>query len=90
MPSRAANPGRKDEDMAKRRMRFGTWCNKDINDSTKIVYEFKTAEGKTLYFTSEDKQSFSMLARLRYAWIESIEYVSNEFSTHWYAKLYED
>lgn len=73
-----------------RRMRFGTWCRKDPNDETKIVYEFTTAEGETLYFTSEDSVSFSMLTRIRCAWIEKIEYVSNEFSTHWFAKLYED
>lgn len=73
-----------------RRMRFVTWCRKDVNDETKIVYTFKTYDGKTLFFTSEDDCSFSMIRRIRNAWIESIEYVQNEFSTHWHATLYED
>ena len=33
--------------MAKRRMRFGTWCKKDLNDTTKIVYIFHTYDGIT-------------------------------------------
>lgn len=76
--------------MAKRRMRFITWCKKDREDETKIVYEFKLADGHTEYFTSEDTVSFSMMERIRNAWIDEITYVSNEFSTHWFAKLYED
>lgn len=76
--------------MAKRRMRFGTWCRKDEDDETKIVYEFKTYDGDTLYFTSEDDMSFSMIHRLHYAWIDKIEKIENEVSTHWFAKLYEE
>ena len=77
-----------------RRMRFGTWCKKDLEDETKIVYTFRMKENDgevhTAYFTSEDEQSFSMISRLHNAWIEKIEYIDNEFSTHWNAVLYED
>ncbi len=77
-----------------RRMRFGTWCRKDPEDTTKIVYTFKTKEWdgteKTLYFTSEDECSFSMLSRLNNAWIEKIERVKNEFENCWNVVLYED
>lgn len=77
-----------------RRMRFGTWCKKDPTDETKIVYTFKMKEADgtrhTSYFTSEDTCSYTMLSRLREAWIESIERVKNEFSDHWAVVLYED
>ena len=78
----------------KRRMRFGTWCNKDLNDETKIIYTFKMKEADgsehTEYFTSEDFASYSMLSRLREAWIESIKRVQNEFEDAWNVVLYED
>ena len=78
----------------KRRMRYGTWCKKDPEDTTKIVYTFKMKEWDgykhTELFTSEDPQSFSMIHRLREAWIESIERVQNDFSDHWAVILYED
>lgn len=77
-----------------RRMRFGTWCKKDPNDETKIVYTFhmKESDGSehTMYFTSEDKASYSLLNRLRAAWIMKLERVTNELSDHWFAELYED
>lgn len=73
-----------------RRMRYGTWCGKDPDDETKIVYTFhmKERDGHehTERFTSDDPQSFSMLVRLREAWIKSIEKVSG----HWAVELYED
>ena len=76
-----------------RRTRFGTWCKRDPEDTTKIVYTFhmKEADGRehTEYFTSEDPQSWSMLSRLRNAWIQKIEKVTNEFQDAWYAELYE-
>ena len=79
--------------MAKR-MRFGTWCKKDPDDETKIVYTFKMKEWDgsehTEYFTSEDQQSFSMLHRLRDSWIESIDRVKNEFEDAWNVVLSED
>ena len=78
----------------KRRMRFGTWCRKDLEDTTKIVYTFKMKEWdgtvETRYFTSEDVVSYSMIERIRNAWIESVERIRNEFSDHWYVVLYED
>lgn len=78
----------------KRRMRFGTWCRKDLDDDTKIVYTFKMkdADGnsRTAYFTSDDKCSFSMIWRLRNAWIERIDRVENEFECCWNVVLYED
>lgn len=77
-----------------RRMRFGTWCRKDPEDTTKIVYTFRMKEWDgyehTALFTSDDPQSFSMLSRLREAWVESIERVQNGFSDHWAVVLYED
>lgn len=73
-----------------RRMRFGTWCRKDIKDETKIVYIFKTLNDGEMYFTSDEEVSYSMLGRLRWAWIEKIERVTNGFSDHWLAVLYED
>lgn len=75
--------------MAKRRTRFGTWCKRDINDTRKINYTFRMKEGAetvTRTFTSEEDVERPMLYRLRYAWIESIELINNE----WYAVLYED
>ncbi len=80
--------------MARRRMRFGTWCRKDPDDMTLIAYTFKTKEWdgteKIYYFTSEDVCSFSMLERLRNAWIESITRVKNELADQWNIVLYED
>ena len=81
--------------MAKRRMRFGTWCAKDPDDETLICYEFhmKDADGfqYTKYFTSEDEQDHSMLYRLRYAWINTIEKRTTDSGQEvWYAKLYEE
>lgn len=77
-----------------RRMRFGTWCKKNPDDETKIVYTFKMKEWdgtvRPLYFTSEDDVSLSMINRMRNAWIESIKRVKNEFSDHWCVVLYED
>lgn len=70
----------------KRRMRFLTWCKKDVNDERKINYTLKTYEGTVLKFTSDEEQPYSMLTRLQNAWIESIELVNNE----WFAVLYED
>lgn len=77
-----------------RRMRFGTWCRKDINDKRKINYTFRAFEdGVDAHFTSEDTCNFSTLERLRYAWIESIELIKNESNNpegEWYVILYED
>lgn len=77
-----------------RRMRFGTWCRKDPDDETPINYTFKTKDAfgddVTMYFTSEDECSYSMIRRLYNAWIESIELVSNEFQHAWNVVLYED
>lgn len=79
--------------MGKRRMRFGTWCRKDEDDEHKINYTFTDSDGEVLYFTSEDIVSWSMLSRIRNAWIISIELIKNEFNNpegEWYAILYED
>lgn len=77
-----------------RRMRFGTWCRKDPEDTTKIVYTFRMKEmdgtEHTEYFTSDDACSYSMLSRLREAWVEKIDRIQNEFSDHWYVVLYEE
>lgn len=70
----------------KRRTRYINWCKKDANDERKINYTLKTYDGKLLKFTSEEAQPFSILERLRYAWIESIELINNE----WNVVLYED
>ena len=69
----------------KRRMRFITWASKDPDDDTKIFYTFRAKE-KTLYFTSEDTVSFSMMERIRAAWVEKIEKVNNA----WNVIIYED
>ena len=69
-----------------RRMRFGTWCKKDINDERKINYTLKTYDKKILKFTSDDEQPPSMLGRLQNAWIEKISLIDNE----WIAILYEE
>lgn len=81
--------------MAKRRMRFGTWCVKDPDDETMIVYEFLMKEENgfqyTKYFTSEDAQDISMLYRVQYAWIDTIEKrITDSGLEVWFAKLYED
>ena len=73
-------------DMAKRRMRFVTWCKKDVNDERKIHYTLKTYDYKVLNFTSEEEQPRSMLIRLQNAWIDKIKLVNNE----WFATLYEE
>ena len=72
--------------MAKRRMRFVTWCKKDVNDKRKINYTLKTYDYKVLNFTSEEEQPRSMLIRLQNAWIDKIKLVNNE----WFATLYEE
>ena len=76
--------------MSKRRMRFGTWCKKDLNDETMIIYtvHLKEWDGKenTKYFTSKDIVSFSMIHRLYEMWIKSIKRVKNA----WVVELYED
>ena len=66
---------------------------KDENDERKINYTFTDSDGEVLYFTSEDIVSWSMLSRIRNAWITSIELIKNEFNNpegEWYAVLYED
>lgn len=77
-----------------RRTRFGTWAKKDPDDTTKIAYTFKIKEWdgsvKVLYFTSEDKCSYTMLGRIRQAWIEKIERIKNEFEDCWNVVIYED
>ena len=72
--------------MAKRRMRFITWCKKDINDKRKINYTLKTYDEKIEKFTSEDLMPHSMMVRLQTAWIDTIELVDNE----WNVLLYEE
>ena len=72
--------------MTKRRMRFVTWCKKDVNDERKINYTLKTYDDKVLNFTSEEEQPRSMLIRLQNAWIDKIKLVNNE----WFATLYEE
>lgn len=78
-----------------RRMRFGTWCKKDPEDTRKIVYTFHMKENDGTkhdrYFTSEDIVSWSMLSRIRQAWIKEIKLVNNEFERDtWFVELYED
>lgn len=77
-----------------RRMRFGTWCRKDPEDTTPIIYTFrmKEADGqeRTERFTSEDSQSYAMLSRLRESWVESIKRVKNDSGDVWNVVLYED
>ena len=72
--------------MTKRRMRFVTWCKKDVNDERKINYTLKTYDDKVLNFTSEEEQPRSMLIRLQNSWIDKIKLVNNE----WFATLYEE
>ena len=72
--------------MAKRRMRFVTWCKKDVDDERKINYTLKTHDGKILKFTSEEVQPRSMLNIVRNSWIDKIELVNNE----WFVALYEE
>ena len=77
-----------------RRMRFVTWCRKEPDDNTTIAYTFnlidENGEHLTKYFTSDDTCSFVFMERLRAAWIESIDRVSNEFFDGWNVVLYED
>lgn len=70
----------------KRRMRFITWAKKDPEDTTKIIYTLKTADEGTLHFTSDDEVEYSIMQRIRYAWIERIEKVDGA----WEVVLYED
>lgn len=72
--------------MAKRRMRFITWCKKDIHDERKINYTLKTYDNKIEKFTSEDSVTYSMMVRLQNAWVDTIELVNNE----WNVLLYEE
>lgn len=80
--------------MAKRRTRFITWCKRDVEDETPIRYTFKSKEAdgqeSVEHFTSEQCVSFSLLERIRYAWIESITLESDESGNYWNAVLYED
>lgn len=80
--------------MAGRRTRFVTWAKRVPDDETPIVYTFKakepTGEDRTYYFTSEDTVSFTMMERIRQAWIEKIDRVQNEFEDAWNVILYED
>jgi hypothetical protein len=74
-----------------KRIRFGTW---DIDDERKVNYTFRDSKtNKTYYFTSEDSCSYGMKERLKYAWIENIKLIKNEFNNpegEWYVTLYED
>ena len=47
--------------MAKRRMRFITWCKKDVNDERKINYTLKTYDNKVLNFTSVSHKLLHLL-----------------------------
>ena len=69
-----------------RRMKFVTWCKKDVDDERKINYTLKTHDCKILKFTSEEEQPHSMLNRVRNSWIDKIELVNNE----WFVTLYEE
>lgn len=73
-----------------RRTRFVTWCKRDPNDDTKIIYTFrmKNADGteETKRFTSEDEVPFWMLDRIRNAWIKSIARIDEA----WIVEIYED
>ena len=71
--------------MTKRRTRFITWAKKDTKDTRRLVYTFKSDNGVE-YFTSDDYVSPSMMNRIRYAWIDKIELIDNE----WNVILYED
>ena len=77
-----------------RRMRFVTWCKKDPEDETPIHYTFykKEADGKTevIHMTSEDTVSFSMLERVRQAWVKSITTGEDESGKWWNVVIYED
>lgn len=72
-----------------RRMRFITWAKKDVKDNTKINYTFKSVD-KTYQFTSDDNVNYSMLTRIRYAWVESIKKVKTPKGEVWQVILYED
>lgn len=71
-----------------RRMRFKTWCKKDVDDERKINYKFtmKDEEEKVVEFTSEDEMPIWMIGRIREAWVRKIELINDE----WYAEIYED
>lgn len=70
-----------------RRMRFITWAKKDPNDESRIVYTFKTAK-ETMHFTSDDYVNWSIMERIRQAWIEDIKW--NQKGGFWDVVLYED
>lgn len=81
--------------MAKRRMRFVTWARKDPEDETPIRYTFRMTDPayKTecvRYFTSEDSVPFSMLERVRAAWVEKIEKREDDLGVYWEVFIYED
>lgn len=69
-----------------RRMRFQTWAKKDPEDTRKIFYCLTGKDGNIEVFTSEDYVPFSMLERVRNAWVRSIK--SN--GETWYVDIYED
>lgn len=71
---------------SKRRMRFITWCEKDPNDDSPIVYNFTDYNGEVHKFTSEDFVDYSMIKRIRQAWVTNIDNVDGT----WYVWLYED
>ena len=71
--------------MAKRRTRFITWAKRDPDDERPMKITFKGSDG-TQKFKSYDVVSYSMMERIRYAWIESIDLVNDV----WNVVIYED
>ncbi|MBQ1789747.1 MAG: hypothetical protein II008_06195 [Oscillospiraceae bacterium] len=76
--------------MKNRRIRFVTWCNRDVDDNTKIIYTFRMVNGdgtqEVKHFTSDDEVPYSMLGRIQQAWIESIDLTAEG----WNVTIYED
>jgi len=69
----------------KRRTRFVTWAKRDPDDERMIYYTFKSADG-VQNFTSNDCVSFSMMERIRQAWVEKIKLIDNA----WHVVIYEE
>lgn len=84
--------------ITRRRTRFVTWAKKDPDDERKIHYTFRMKESDgtahTENFTSDDwfgpENAYSMLERVRNAWIEFIELVDTPSGPEWFVVLYED
>ena len=69
----------------KRRTRFVTWAKRDPEDTKAMKITFKSTDG-VIKLNSGQPISYSMMERIREAWIESVELVDNE----WIIIIYEE